>query len=760
MKNKIVFKKIQKGNIFREEFFELKENNEIVFKQKLGNGVAVVYGANGTGKTSLAEVLSNDKKSKDISFEIEYNRQPYTEKDENLFYIIRDKDGRNVIPGSSRDYLIGQNIQREIDLRNEIDTEFVNLFKNNLHEKLKNEFNIKKKTSKLIYIIKKEKLQGYIEKLANNRSKGDTIDKADFISTVQDLKEIEIEVYEEDKFDFLINNYTEETSVLYKLMNIESKNIIKQERVTEIEENDIAIRVLNKYLDRKDCIVCDTEDIDAKSLIEKKDLNKKQIINTLDKNTKKIFEEIISHFDDIYQDPFQIKENLLNCIKEGDKDILIELQEKIIKYIELFNNKINNLFLENLNESSIIRKMEEYHKILKNPVEITDEDMAYLAEFIKDSIDKELEIKRDQNDVLNKSKLRILLDDNEILGESRTGLHLSTGEQNFISLAFELLLAQKKEHKIIVLDDPISSFDSIYKNKIAYCLLKFLKGKNQLILTHNSDLLKVLEAQAQSCFNFYLLGNSDGGVNGFIKVKGNEKEIFLKMDKLLELLRGPIIKKIKQGQEKRFLVSMIPFMRGYANIIGNKDIYSKLSKVMHGYEEDSVDVGECYKELFLKKEQNKEENENLFGTSEDYTMKAEDILGEEIEGSFDILDKKEYGLLNRTLYHSYTYLYLRLKVEHNLVKNCNIKKQDIGKRAPLQEIILLAFKEEENDSNEVKAEKRRKRVFFTSKKTLLNEFNHFEGNMNLFQPAIDISDSALDMEKQAILKKLNELVKV
>ena len=49
------------------------------------------------------------------------------------------------------------------------------------------------------------------------------------------------------------------------------------------------------------------------------------------------------------------------------------------------------------------------------------------------------------------------------------------------------------------------------------------------------------------------------------------------------------------------------------------------------------------------------------------------------------------------------------------------------------------------------------RVFFTSRKTLLNEFNHFEGNMNIFQPAIDITKSALQKEIREIEEKLVEI---
>jgi hypothetical protein len=44
-----------------------------------------------------------------------------------------------------------------------------------------------------------------------------------------------------------------------------------------------------------------------------------------------------------------------------------------------------------------------------------------------------------------------------------------------------------------------------------------------------------------------------------------------------------------------------------------------------------------------------------------------------------------------------------------------------------------------------------------SKKTLLNEFNHFEMDMNIFQPAIDITDKALIKEREQILNRLKEI---
>ena len=75
----------------------------------------------------------------------------------------------------------------------------------------------------------------------------------------------------------------------------------------------------------------------------------------------------------------------------------------------------------------------------------------------------------------------------------------------------------------------------------------------------------------------------------------------------------------------------------------------------------------------------------------------------------------------------------------------------------LTNIITDAFDENKAKSEEEKEYLRKNRVFFTSRKTLLNEFNHFEGNMNIFQPAIDISEEALKKEIKDINCKLKNV---
>ena len=73
----------------------------------------------------------------------------------------------------------------------------------------------------------------------------------------------------------------------------------------------------------------------------------------------------------------------------------------------------------------------------------------------------------------------------------------------------------------------------------------------------------------------------------------------------------------------------------------------------------------------------------------------------------------------------------------------------------LNQIIQRAFRCRDTDPNYERM--REFRVFFTSRKTLLNEFNHFEGNMNIFQPAIDITKTALQKEIEEIEAKLTEV---
>lgn len=153
---------------------------------------------------------------------------------------------------------------------------------------------------------------------------------------------------------------------------------------------------------------------------------------------------------------------------------------------------------------------------------------------------------------------------------------------------------------------------------------------------------------------------------------------------------------------------------------------------MHGYKSQKIDIAHIYRDLF---------NITSKAIPESYEVSVDDILEKTVDGKH-IVNHEEYPLLDKTLYHSFVYLFLRLILEKKLVEKFKINTET---HEQLGQIISAAF------PNDDDIEQIRKRIRLTSKKTLINEFNHFEGNLSIFQPAIDITNKALEIEKAAIL---------
>jgi hypothetical protein len=242
-----------------------------------------------------------------------------------------------------------------------------------------------------------------------------------------------------------------------------------------------------------------------------------------------------------------------------------------------------------------------------------------------------------------------------------------------------------------------------------------------------------MEHQRQGCFKLYYLNNTDGEENGFISINERESEILLYIPKFLELLRGDIKQEI--SDELTFLVSIAPFMRGCCQLFNMPNEKDLLTKLMHGYECTKVNLGEIYK--------------NVIGDgviSGVHIISANDIIQTPCVNPSPLLNDR-FPMLSKTLTHTYTYLHLRLTTEKSLVDkySINTRKFDM-----LTNIITAAFKGGDREAIN-------NRVFFLSRKTLLNEFNHFDMDMNIFQPAIDITNRALEKEKRLITEKLNNL---
>jgi ABC-type lipoprotein export system ATPase subunit len=716
----IKFNKIENGDIFTRDFKPLVKHNGIDFAA--GEEIAVIYGPNGTGKTSLIKVLAGEKSTK---IEFEYDGQSYTS-GKDVFHIINDQNNRNIIEGETKDFFLGDNIRREFELQGLIVAERKKLI-DGLISSLKTH-GISAANSPLIDLIPNTDIVAVIKDAANSKSKGEKFANAQLISSLGAITIANVPEYDEKKLAFIQNDLASKDSIIKRIEDVNTAPSTPHPHVHQIEENTEAINILNRF-HKDQCIVCDTEGIDWEALLSSKTANRATVFEALSDEIKPIIEKIIALVPT--SDPLQIKTRLVDAISNGDNADIVTLLQEVIAHKALYSLLLCNDLAAVFAESELADQVAEYEALIAEKPEITQEDELYIQEIISNSMSKSLALERDEN-----KNLKILLSNKEVLGKDRKELPLSTGEQNFLSLTFEFLKAKNSDCPIVVIDDPVSSFDSIYKNKVAYAIVRMLHRKKRIILTHNTDLLRLLDSQYSNCYKLYLLNNTDGEENGFIALNNKEQDMLMSLEKLLTAFRSKLFPYIQNVE--LFLISVVPFMRGYANIINDRDVYDKLTQLMHGYKTDKVDIAAVYVSLFSN-------NGGVLPTS--YEISVADILSKTVDG-VHILDPVEYPLLDKTLRHSFTYLFLRLMVEKALVAKFNI---DTNAKKQLGQIISAAYPNE-NDIAEI-----RNRIRLTSKKTLINEFNHFEGNLSIFQPAIDITDQALGKERTDVVTFVNTL---
>lgn len=719
----LTINKLKKDNIFCSDFLSLENNNEIEFNNN--QKIAVLYGPNGTGKTSLAKVFSREQGTE---YELKYNNMDVTnETEKDIFHVISDQNSRNIIEGEETDFLIGDNIRKEYELKTKLDDSFMRTF-DGLNKIYKNEYGIKKVSSKVFSYIKDSKLSAFLKDIVNQKNKGKRLDYEEVINYIKHSTIVNIQDYEEEKLNFLKANL--EGSLINIILNLDKELLnLNSQNILELEENEAAIEILNKFDYINDCIVCETKDINTKKLKSKKNQHNIEIVNNLNDNEKAIIENVLNKIKG--NDPLSIRKALYMILNEGDVTELKSLVHEINRYIEIYRIEVKNKFIKVCEDAKLEDIFQEYSKVKSEQLELVEEDLLFIQNIISESIDKELKIERTKE-----NKISILLENEQLLNKDRNELHLSNGEQNFISLTFELLKAKNTQKEVIIIDDPISSFDSIFKNKIAYAIIRFLENKNQIILSHNVDLIRLLEHQKNNCFNLYLLNNTDGELNGIIPVSNCEKKILLSIPEFLEILKSDIFNEIYD--EKAFLISLAPFLRGYAQITLDIKSKNELTKIMHGYNSEKVNITHIYSNLIKPTRCFKNNIE----------ISSQDIINYNVKNAKVLKEDTNYKLLKRSLFHTLNYLFLRLSVEKNLVDlyKINTKKYDM-----LSKIIFKAFSD-----NSIK-ENIKHRAFFASKKTLLNEFNHFDGNMSVFFPALDITDKALEKEREAILNYLEKL---
>lgn len=259
--------------------------------------------------------------------------------------------------------------------------------------------------------------------------------------------------------DFAKNNKAKET--ILKLSeyasNTSRNSIVEINSKKNIEESDVsATKIVFDKIESEISKIQTLQNIDRISLNKK--INKKEIENTLNN----CFMDS-KYFESVNKDLEEEANNINASIKK-----LMSAIDEYVAALEDFN-------------SFLVKSIEESNKKINDTLKVA-------------GIPYEFSISKDEDN--NAIAVIKSLESKEIVTEIKH--HLSFGERNAFSMIIFGFLAKKQTHDLIILDDPVSSFDENKK----YALMHYLFNKNNGSLKNETCLYLTHDIEPIIDFNF------------------------------------------------------------------------------------------------------------------------------------------------------------------------------------------------------------------------------------------------------------------
>lgn len=298
-------------------------------------------------------------------------------------------------------------------------------------------------------------------------------------------------------------------------------------------------------------------------------------------------------------------------IEKQDTSKLAEiLKDLIINYdnLDYFNNENTKQIIDNINSkignmlNKIIDLQKEIGKINSFILSTIDRYKKEINSFLKlAGFNYEFDIIKDGNEINTITVLKYISNNEEKIQVDNIKKHLSWGEKNAFALVLFMYYALSKNPDLIILDDPISSFDGNKKYAIINRLFaskgdytESFYNKTVLMLTH--DFEPIIDfginhkpnKQANIC---YLKNN-----NGII----SEQKIEVKYD-VLSTIKFYYREAINENNN---IISRICFLREYLEHVNSNNInedcsYNILSSIIHGRELSKKIDNDTYELLTL-----------------------------------------------------------------------------------------------------------------------------------------------------------------
>lgn len=578
----------------------------------------IKFAINGTGKSTIAKALNNKK---DLSLLKPFGKDeiPYVECDQKFNNVeIFDSDfvndvvfnGSNVIENSFEVFIKSDKYDEQRkninDLLNElkqkiIESEDLNKL-NELLIKLSSKINYKKekntidsrgmyssiKSEKNIFNIPKE-LNKYALFLSDKeknilwsdwKNKGKTYDYG------------EICPYCAEKFKQDHEKENEAFNLYYTKANVsnltEFSNIINDTKVYLNTEN---LQKIEKCI--KENIPSSEKDLIFTKFMSEVTYLKEKIYNITTFDSYKIEKEDISNLSNILLDLKISYENL-----------------------EYFNNKIltKSIYAINSSIDEMIGKISDLQKEIGKMNSLVISKMSSCKKEINSFLklagfNYEFDIIKDGDEKNSITILKYVNSENEKIQVSDIEKHLSWGEKNAFALVLFMYYALSKNPDLIILDDPISSFDGnkkyaiinrLFSNKGDY--VDSFYNKTVLMLTHDFEPIIDfgINHKPTKETNMWYLKNNDGVIK--------EQKISIPSD-VLSTIKFYYNESIN---EENNIISRICFLRKYLEHISTKksseeNAYDILSSIIHGDSLRRKIDNEHYEDLSITEIKNGEE---------------------------------------------------------------------------------------------------------------------------------------------------------
>ena len=303
--------------------------------------------------------------------------------------------------------------------------------------------------------------------------------------------------------------------------------------------------------------------------------------------------------------------NILLDLKISTNDLEYFNNENLIKSIDIINSSITEM----LGKISDLQK--EIGKMISLVISKMSCCKKEINSFLKlAGFNYEFDIVKDGDEKNSITVLKYVNSDNEKIQVSDIEKHLSWGEKNAFALVLFMYYALSKNPNLIILDDPISSFDGNKKYAIINRLFcnkgdyeDSFYNKTVLMLTHDFEPIidfGINHKPTKETNMWYLKNN-----NGIIQ----EQKINVSSD-VLSTIKFYYNESINEDNN---IISRICFLRKYLEHISTKknseeNAYNILSSIIHGdnlrkkiddeqYEDLSVDEiknGEEWIKQFIK----------------------------------------------------------------------------------------------------------------------------------------------------------------